>query len=69
MDRVHNAVVSFGVTFSLGYVLGALVGERRTGVRAGVVLGAVGAAGGWLLSGRADEPEFDEAEPIEIEID
>ncbi|PSQ93134.1 MAG: hypothetical protein BRD30_01810 [Bacteroidetes bacterium QH_2_63_10] len=39
---------------AFGYVLGALVGERRTGVRAGVVLGAVGAAGGWVLSGRAD---------------
>lgn len=68
MDRVRNAVVSFGVNFALGYLLGNLVGDRRTGVRAGVVLGAVGAAGSWLFSGPVDEPEFDDAEPIEIEI-
>jgi hypothetical protein len=69
MDRVCNAVVSFGVNFSLGYVLGKLVGGRRTGVGAGVVLGIVGAAGSWLLSGRIGEPEFDDAEPIQIEIE
>ena len=69
MDRVHNALVSFGLNFSLGYVLGRIVGDNRTGVRAGVVLGAVGAAGSWLFSGRADEPDFDDGEPIEIEID
>lgn len=70
MDRVRTALVSFGVNFSFGYVLGNLVGDRRTGVQAGVALGAIGAAGSWLFSGSVDEPDFDDGgKPIEIEID
>jgi hypothetical protein len=69
MDRLPNAVVSFGLNFSLGYVLGVIVGNNRTGIRAGLVLGGIAAVGSWLRSESYDEPAVDGREPIEIEID
>jgi uncharacterized membrane protein YeaQ/YmgE (transglycosylase-associated protein family) len=67
MSRVRNAAINFALNFLLGYVGGTLLRDRETGLRAGVVLGAVGAIGGWRLSDRVDDSD-DGGEPIEIEI-
>ncbi|ELZ29173.1 hypothetical protein C475_03114 [Halosimplex carlsbadense 2-9-1] len=70
MDRTRNAVLNFAINFFVGYVLGRVLRDRDTGVRAGVVLGALGAVASWRLAERfevdAVEPT---AEPIEIEIE
>ncbi|WP_123535891.1 hypothetical protein [Halosimplex salinum] len=70
MDRIRSAVLTFVTNFFVGYLLGRLLGDRDTGVRAGAVLGGVGAAASWRLSGRF-ESDFVEptSEPIQIEID
>lgn len=70
MERLRNAAVSFGVNYALGYGLGRLVGDRSTGTRAGLLLGAAGAAASWALSGRTGEAvEFSDDEPVEIAIE
>lgn len=70
MDRLRTAAISFGVTFCIGYAIGRLLGDEGTGVRTGLTTGAAGAAGVWRILGDTDDvPDFDDGEPIEIEID
>jgi len=70
MDRIRNAVGTFAINFLVGYVLGRLLRDRDTGVRAGVALGTLGAVASWRLAERVDVDAVEPtAEPIEIEID
>lgn len=70
MDRIRNAVRTFAINFLVGYVLGRVLRDRDTGVRAGVALGSVGAAASWRLAERFEVDAVEPTtEPIEIEID
>ncbi|QLH80948.1 hypothetical protein [Halosimplex pelagicum] len=70
MDRTRSAALNFAINFLVGYVLGRVLRDRDTGVRAGVVLGTVGAVASWRLAERFDTDAVEPAaEPIEIEIE
>ncbi|WP_436927790.1 hypothetical protein [Halosimplex amylolyticum] len=70
MDRIRSALFTFATNFLVGYVLGRLLKDRDAGVRAGMVLGSLGAVASWRLSGRFDDVRVEPtSEPIEIEID
>ena len=69
MDRTTNSLANFAVNFLLGYALGSLVRDRRTGVGVGLLLGAVGAAASWLVFDRFDDLDpDDDRELVEIEV-
>jgi len=70
MDRTRNAALNFGINFVVGYVLGRILRNEKTGIRAGVVLGTLGAVVSWRLGERLDADVIEPtADPIEIEID
>jgi hypothetical protein len=69
MDRTTNSLANFAINFLLGYALGSLVRDRRTGVGAGLLLGLVGAVGSWLVHDRFEELDVDDdRELVEIEV-
>jgi hypothetical protein len=70
MNRTRSAVFNFAINFLVGYVLGRVLRDRDTGVRAGVVLGTLGAVASWRLADRFERDRVEPgAEPIEIEIE
>ena len=70
MDRTRNAALNFGINFAVGYVLGRILRNEKAGLRAGVVLGTLGAIASWRLGERFDTDDIEPtADPIEIEID
>jgi hypothetical protein len=70
MSRIRNLVFNFAINFLVGYVLGRVLRDRDTGVRAGVVLGSLGAVASWRLAERFERDAVEPgAEPIEIEIE
>lgn len=68
MGRTLTVLQNFASNFLLGFVVGALVRDRRTGVRAGLALGLVAAAASWLLYDRFAEMAAS-AEEAELETD
>jgi hypothetical protein len=69
VDRLRNAATSFGLSYLVGYAIGRVLGGGSTGKRAGLLLGGLAALASWQLSGEVEPLEFEDADPIEIEID
>jgi|GEM_PF-1450413 len=70
MGRIRAAVFNFAINFLVGYVVGRVLRDRDTGVRAGAALGTLGAVASWRLAERFEADIVEPGtEPIEIEIE
>lgn len=60
MGKFKTVLQNLATNFVLGFVLGTVLRDRETGVRAGLVLGLIGAVGSLVLYDRLDESDLEE---------
>lgn len=67
MDKLRSVLVTFATNFVIAFAVGSYLRDRRTGVKAGIALGAIAALAAVFLGGKADELEELVEEQIEVE--
>lgn len=69
MAKIKNAALNFAVNFAIAFGIASYLRDRKTGVKAGLVLGTIAAIAAMVMGGDGEDlaEEFDVTEEVESE--